>query len=137
MLEALVSWRHNGETALKRSGDILIMALTGHPWGKMDKKFHSIVEFDDPELEAKLREKTSPNPVISLPYCEFNPSVGDEEPVMKVRSTFRANKDNFSAKILDPTVEVNEISRTKTDKSLSKSIMLKDAVVIGELGRSR
>ena len=78
MLEALVSLRIQGETALKKRGDIIVVKLAGSPWGSEERKRFMIVQFEDAELEAKLTErrtKDNPYPVISSPYLVMEKNV--------------------------------------------------------------
>ena len=134
MLEALVSWRHNGEdrTYGKRRGDILAVALPGHPWGKQDTAFHTVVELDDAELEAKLRKRLRPYPVISLPYATFksNPLDPLGEPVIEKRSEYRLSDADVPASALDPNTRQIRPMRRSDGERFKKSNMIKDRIVI-------
>lgn len=57
-----------------RAGDIIVVALPGHPWGTLDQVRFLVVEWEDAELEAALlarRAAGEPWPVKSYPYAEF------------------------------------------------------------------
>lgn len=73
MLEAQVAIVGN-QSGTKQPGDIIVVALPGHPWGTQDAVEYVIVEWDDPALESVLvdrRQRGESWPVTSLPYAEF------------------------------------------------------------------
>lgn len=71
MLEALASHRSSADGSIE-SGDIIVLALPGHPWGMMERKSFVIVEWDSLDMLHRLlaRQKTGETwPVISHPYA--------------------------------------------------------------------
>lgn len=128
MLEALISIRRQGETDLKKRGDILVVKLAGAPWGDEEKKIHQVVEWEEAALEQRLVESQSsdnPIPLMVHPYAEFQERQvmdGEGKPVtdpdskeamteqvMVSRSSERVDIDALSdavkANVLDVSVE--------------------------------
>lgn len=68
MIEAQVLIHPHRENA--QEGDVLLVALSGHPWGTFDTKHLLVVKWEDAELEARLQDMATrgPWPVISYPY---------------------------------------------------------------------
>lgn len=106
-LEAAVSLRIQGEKALKKRGDVLVVKLAGSPWGREEKKRFLILQFDDSDLESRLmdmKSKGEPHPVLVHPYAAYEDQAvppGHPEykpPVMTSRSTKYVDIQDLSAK---------------------------------------
>lgn len=72
MILAQCSLRDSGDD-VTREGDVIVLALPGHPWGTQDAVRFLIVEWEDEDAEQVLlnrRAAGEPWPVISLPYAE-------------------------------------------------------------------
>lgn len=109
MLEAQCSLAPEGK------GDIIVLALPGHPWGEKDKKNLFVVEWDDQEKEDVLiarQKQGEPWPVLTTPYKVMK----QEGPVLRMvlRSTEAVDIEALDAStkvaILDPSVKVDTIS---------------------------
>ena len=139
MLEACVSWRHNGASGCKRFGDIVSVALSGFPWGKQDKKFHSVIEWDDAELEIQLRSRINEKyPSISYPYAEYTDDEETGITEMTFRSTQRIRPTQLKAEAINKEVSQTEIYRHKTKRrAFKKADCIVDVKEIGEIGRIR
>lgn len=68
MLELLISLRPQGETDLKKKGDVIAAAPKGFAWGRRerDPRQFLIVEHEDTELESRLPREG----VLALPFHE-------------------------------------------------------------------
>ena len=77
MLEACIAVPRKGEDRL---GDVIVVCPAGAPWGTMDRSYHVVVQWDDPELAAKLEERLAAgkrNPAISYPYAVYQEVRGE------------------------------------------------------------
>ncbi len=54
MLEACIDTFAHPPTSPEQRGDIVVLALAGHPWGVEELGVLQIVQVDDPMLEAEL-----------------------------------------------------------------------------------
>lgn len=105
MLEALCSLRVS-EDGVAREGDIIVLALPGHPWGTQELKRFIVVKWDDPQIEAVLlgRQKEFTWPIIGVPYATMVRSTGR----MKLRSAKGVDVATItrlpSADVKDPTL---------------------------------
>lgn len=71
MLEAQCSLKSSAD-GIAQQGDVIVVALPGHPWGTLDRKHLLVVKWEDQDLEDRLttRRKDGEDwPVISLPYA--------------------------------------------------------------------
>jgi len=129
MIEACISLRHNGETLLKKRGDILCVKLPGSPWGSMEKKFHTIIEMEDAVLEAALiamRNNGETHPVISNPYSVYEDvqtDLPEGKKFVQRNLTVRSSKyldvdalpDKEKADVLDSTKTKEKITLDKVE----------------------
>ena len=69
MAEALVSMRVQGETRLKRRGDILVAKPNGSVWGSEERS--AVIQWEDADLDTELASLPRGNRVIIHPYAEF------------------------------------------------------------------
>lgn len=70
-LEALVILPTHDRDDYQRAGDILVIALAGHPWSDKERKLFQVIDYtgdDEAELEAKVRAANGP---IAYPFAEF------------------------------------------------------------------
>jgi len=137
MLEALITWRHKGERpeAGKRCGDVLNVALPGHPWGKKDLQIHTVVELEDAELEAVLQARRKAGeawPVLSLPYATYKPDPVTGLPVLDQRSEFRVDAATMSAEARNPALLLIGPVRQRDGRRVRRASMLADRSAIVE-----
>lgn len=93
-------------------GDVIVVALSGHPWGDLDRKVHLVVKWEDSGAEATLMQRVKAGekwPVISYPYATFVPSQNVDGIVYLTKRSIVGIDvlalDN-AADVLDPTKEV-------------------------------
>jgi hypothetical protein len=114
MLEALSVVQPPRVEGVSQQGDIIVVALEGHPWGDMDRKYHLILKWDDAALEAELnlrRKQGERWPVKSYPYAKFRDTNIRGVQAMTRRAEFVVDVEALpNAKdVLDPTKAVDAV----------------------------
>lgn len=117
LLEAQCSLRPDSADGVYREGDIIVIALAGHPWGSGDRKEFVIVQWPDDRIEQQLVERVKVGeqwPVAAHPYAVIEP----------VKNTPR-NKIAFLLKQRSVhAVDVRELSESRAvpvfDKTATK-----------------
>lgn len=83
MLEALIRTK-NSACADKRAGDVICVKLKEFAdWGAMEQRVHTVLDWQDEELETAMREKlteTGVPPVRVTPYkeCQYHSILNDD-----------------------------------------------------------
>ena len=93
-IELMVSVRRQGETGVKRRGDVITCRLAGGNWGSSELKVHQVVTWPGSnasqiELQSaalilailnKKKQWGEPNPTVDFPFCEVatEPVEGDD-----------------------------------------------------------
>lgn len=105
MLEAQVSIKPDRAGGISRQGDIIVLALEGHPWGTLDRKHLLVVKWVDPAIERVLTDRRRAGekfPIVTTPYALR------ERGKMVERSELQLD---FTA--IDPTVRALDPAVTK------------------------
>ena len=120
-IEALVSARTQGESGLKKRGDIIVVKLAGSPWGAEEKG--GVVFLTDAALEAELQamqDAGQANPVIIHPYAEYErllDAFGNVQKVLVNRSQLYVDIDALAARDItrleSRTADVAPLDETK------------------------
>ncbi len=115
MVELQISLRLQGESDLKKRGEVLLAKLPGSPWSERERCCALIVERDDADLEAKVqarRQAGEKHPVIVHPYA----TTDDEGEIIK-RSTLAVNIDametELKQRVLNDRERVETLSPTQ------------------------
>lgn len=108
MLEAQVAL-NSTEDGIANQGDVIVLALAGHPWGTEDRRRLLVVEWSDSLMEDALlaRRKSGEQwPVLSYPY-RVRETQGKREVTLR-RSSKTVDIPTLTAQydVLDPTKEV-------------------------------
>jgi len=132
MIEVLISGRSQGETDLKKEGDIICAKLAGAPWGNKEKG--AVIQWEDDTLEAELvalQQAGEPHPIIIHPYAEYEKiKVGTpgEQVVMVNRSSIvvdmaaldKATVDRLKSREVDLPPLTRDAITTKTREAESQ-----------------
>jgi hypothetical protein len=74
MLEALIDI-NAPDAGAKAPGDVIVLALSRHPWGIGEREEFAVLAWNDPDWEATLvaaQTTENPWPIASYPYVELN-----------------------------------------------------------------
>ena len=107
MLEAQVILTAKGSVI--QPGDILVLALAGHPWGKGDRTEFLIVQWEDAAVELDLiaQQKDGESyPLITYPYAIETAAKSKYGPAKMTRLSDRAiDTASVPVAMLDATVD--------------------------------
>lgn len=68
MLEAAIAKTTNPRLAVKAQGDVVAVALAGHPWTPLERERFEILKWKDEALEAQMRKDR--RAILGNPYAD-------------------------------------------------------------------
>jgi hypothetical protein len=117
MLEAQASLQPDTRDGIAKQGDVIVIALAGHPWGTLDQKQLLVVQWQDDAAELALLQRQQDGeewPVVGFPYAVWDATT--TKIVQRSTQTIDLASVTFAARggqdtsppsidVLDPTVE--------------------------------